>query len=112
MLPLPVQMDAGPKAFGYEMTSDDRSMINTTPPSIAPGTICIIDPDRTIKPGDFALVDGGGGLMTVRQVQAEGDYVPGAQFTLVANNPSYAPILDAHKTWRIVGRVIGLHIVM
>lgn len=111
-LPLPAQMAAGPQAFAYEMPMDDRSMVNDTVPSIGPGTICIVDPDREVKPGDFVLVSGGGGLMTVRMLQADSDFAPGAPFTLVALNKLYFPTRDAQSTWQIVGRVIGLHIVM
>jgi SOS-response transcriptional repressor LexA len=64
-----------------------------------PGSVAIIDPDRTARPGDYvcACVDG---RYVLRQYLREGDTV-----VLKAVNPVYPPILSASSAAKIVGVV-------
>lgn len=110
ILPLPLQSEAGAHAFGYEIPADDLSMSGGSAPSISPGTICIVDPEATPGPGDFVLVAADDGRVLARRLQATEDHTPGHAFTLIASNPLFDPIRDAHRTWHILGRIMGLHI--
>lgn len=109
-LPLPLQSTAGARAFGYEMPADDFSMSGGFAPAISPGTICIVDPDATPGPGDFVLVAADDGRVLARRLQAAENHAPGLPFLLIALNPLFEPIRDAHKSWHVLGRIMGLHI--
>lgn len=106
-IPLPPGVSAGARAFAYTIPSDDTSMIGQGEHSLPPGTLCWIDCDKTIGPGDFCLVRALDGAWTVRRYKASFPYGKAVQFTLEALHPSFEPVrVTDTSQWRIAGRVI------
>lgn len=112
-LPLPSSINAGPNAFAYEIHPDDESMIGSGVEVRAfhPRSFVVIDPDSTIKPGQYLLVKlKDWPYATVRQFKSSRPYqpdVPHFGFALRSANPA---ILDETIYYsgdcEILGRVV------
>lgn len=99
--------DIGPKAFCVEL--EDVSMVvdaGSGPDSFAPGDIVTIDPDKPIRPGDFALfVYATTGVAVFRRVRAHagGNY----PVDLVPLNSAWAvETVTSPEQGRFIGRMI------
>ena len=106
-IPLPPGVSAGARAFAFHIPADDISMTGQGEHSLPPGTLCWIDQDKTISPGDFCLVRAVDGAWTIRRYKASFPYGRAASFTLEALHPSFEPVrVTDEAQWFIAGRVI------
>lgn len=107
-IPLPAFTQAGPQTFAYILPERDTAMVASDGPSFRPGTCLLIDPDRTIMPGDFVLADlKDYELPLLRRYKAARSYAQGVRFTLEALNPAYETItVDSPKDCLKIGRLI------
>lgn len=108
---VPERLEAGPRAFSYQIPASDNSMVGSEGAWFFPGTHLIIDPDRGIAPGDYLLAY----LTDVqavmfRRLQSSFPYVvsaPRYPFKLAALNPFAEPILiESSAICKILGRMI------
>jgi SOS-response transcriptional repressor LexA len=109
-LPVSSSLLAGPRSFGYEIASEDDSMIGDGGKTFSPGSHVVADPDREIMPGKYLLVQFPGMDPTVRQLQAGFSYKPDAPrfpFTLKALNPRFDPVTIGNADECVIlGRVV------
>lgn len=109
-LPVSSSLLAGPRSFGYEISSEDDSMVGPGGRSFAPGSFVVVDPEREIMPGKYALVQFPGMEPTVRQLRSSMPFRPSAPqfpFTLQASNPNYGPFtVNGASDCTIIGRVV------
>jgi hypothetical protein len=109
-LPVSSSLLAGPRSFGYEIPSEDDSMVGPGGRSFAPGSFIVVDPEREIMPGKYALVQFPDMEPTVRQLRSSMPFRPAAPqfpFTLQASNPNYGPFkVDGASDCTIIGRVV------
>lgn len=104
---LPPGVLAGARAFAFHIPDDDTSMLGQGEHSLPPKTLCWIDRDKQIGPGDFCLVRPVDGEWTIRRYKASFPYGRASSYTLEALNPSFEPVrVTDDLQWRIAGRVI------
>lgn len=109
-LPVPSSLLVGPNAFAYEISLTDESMVGKEGRTFLPGSFVIIDPDREIIPGKYALVQFGGADPCVRQLQSSRSFKkdePHYPINLVANNTNFTSIrVQNDNDCTILGRVV------
>lgn len=111
-LPAPKSLMAGPNSFAFEIPSTDLSMLGEgTTRQFSPSSHVVIDPDQSIIPGKYALVQlPGFEYPVVRMVRAKSPISSkraSYPYTLIAANSAFAAIeCRKRKDCRILGRVI------
>jgi hypothetical protein len=107
-LPIPSEVEAGPRAFGHVVPHHDLSMVSAGGISIPPGTILVVDPDQDVLSGNLMLIaPAGSEWWLLRQYEAALPLSIAAEFTLRASNPSIPPITVSDRgKWVIGGRLI------
>jgi len=111
-LPVPQHVDAGADPFYYRIPDDDTSMVGRAGHSFPPGTVLLINRERTVRPGDFLLAQlGDAPAPVMRRLQSAMPIAPSEPrypFKLVALNPMAEPItVDADSDCEILGRVVS-----
>lgn len=108
-MPMPNFLNASPHSFVFQIPADDLSMVTQDGLSLNAGGVCVVDPERTILPGNYVLAM----LKSreepiIRRFVADGAYAADCSFELHALNPSFKPIVDADKKGACVfiGRVV------
>jgi hypothetical protein len=103
-LSVPGLVSASPHSYAYILPDHDRSMTVDHKTSIAPGSVVVADPMRTINPGDLVLVDHQDyEHPLVRIYTATRPYARGVAFKLTAFNPAYEPVVVSNA-----GEVLGI----
>lgn len=110
-LPVSSSLLAGPRSFGYEISSEDDSMVGEGGKSFPPRSHVVVDPDREIMPGKYVLVQFPGmEEATVRQLQSGLPYktaAPRFPITLKALNPRFEAVTIGNADeCAILGRVV------
>jgi phage repressor protein C with HTH and peptisase S24 domain len=92
-LPVPDFLNVSPDSYAYLIAQNDYSMVVASGPSYGPGTCIVLDPQRTILPGDVVLADiEGFGGPVIRKFVAARAFTPGLKFRLEAFNPAFEAI--------------------
>jgi hypothetical protein len=109
-IPILLDGDIGPRAFGYVVGRDDHSMASATARSFPPGTVVVIDPDRPITPGNYVLAKPKTKrIWMLRLYRAALEYDGSQPYTLEASNPAFEAIRVADPAgWEIAGRAVKI----
>ena len=107
-IPVPELLNAGRGSFAYFVPVNDFSMVAASGLSFHPGACLIVDPERTIAPGDLVVADiNGFDAPILRRYVGARPYSRAARFKLEAFNASFEPLEIADPDDVLfIGRVI------